>query len=628
MAMEGKLYKGRKVLERIVFPAILLIYPLLLIHQGIDVSDTTYSLGYYRFMEEMDITWVLATYLANVAGAFLMKLPMGDTLLGMNFYTGLLAAAIALICYYAISKWMPACLVFLGEVIALSLCWCPTTILYNYLTYFFFAAGAIFLCKALIEEKDMYFLPAGICLGLNVMVRFPNLTEAALIVVVWYAGWLNREKIGATIKRTGLCLVGYFIGLGSVLCVIMIKYGGGAFGGMIESLFGMTGEASDYTLAGMILSTFSAYAAGLKWMAYMLPCIGAGLVMFAIRKGRHERVKKLLYCVGILVLLRFYWGRGMFSFRYYNEGCIFQWMMLFLILTIICCALEIGGLISGGEYEGKHEGKHVSNQGSNHVSNYEGSQWSNHASNRGGGPYARLRREEYGCKKEKILAAAAFVILLITPLGSNNYTYQNMNNMFFLAPYTLWACWRIWLRTRGKSLHFPWQAFAAAILLMTLVQGIGFGCNYVFRDGIYGEARSRTVENSPVLKGMYTAEENAKSLTELIDFCQESGVGNSPILLWGDAPGLSYILDVPSAIFTTWPEIPSNTYEALNQALLELDWNPDIILHNESGKAIVEGEKTDLILDYIAEHRYTCIFENSCYKVYRADAELKLGGKT
>lgn len=115
VAMERKLHKGKRIAERVIFPAILLIYPLLLIHHGIDVSDTTYSLGYYRFMGEMDITWVLATYLANIAGAFLLKLPMGNTLLGMNFYTGLLVSAIAMICYYALSRWMPFGLVFLGK---------------------------------------------------------------------------------------------------------------------------------------------------------------------------------------------------------------------------------------------------------------------------------------------------------------------------------------------------------------------------------------------------------------------------------------------------------------------------------------------------------------------------------
>lgn len=568
VAMERKLHKGKRIAERVIFPVILLIYPLLLIHHGIDVSDTTYSLGYYRFMGEMDITWVLATYLANIAGAFLLKLPMGNTLLGMNFYTGLLVSAIAMICYYALSRWMPFWLVFLGEVTALSLCWCPTTILYNYLTYFFFAAGAVFLCKALLEEKDIWFLGAGICLGLNVMVRFPNLVEAALIVVVWYAGWLKHEKGVAVARQTGLCLAGYLAGVGSVLLVIVLKYGGGAFTGMIESLFGMTGEASDYTLAGMISATVSAYAAGGRWMLYMVPCMAAGFVMFLVSKGRYEKAKKILYSAGILVLLRFYLGKGMFSLRYYNEGCVFQWMMLFLILTLICCMAGLGGLVSGG-------------------------------------------------RKERILSAAVLVILLVTPLGSNNYTYQNMNNMFLIAPYTWWMCWLLWKKTGNKSIHFPWQAFAGLILFMTFVQGIGFGCHYVFRDGIYGEERLYTVNNSPVLKGMYTTEENAESLTGLIDFCGKNGVGEKPLLFWGDAPGLSYILDTPSAIFTTWPEIPSNSYGELDRALKELEWNPDIILHNEPGRDIVEGEKTDLILDYIAEYHYTCIYENSCYKVYR-----------
>lgn len=566
-AREEKLNKAWKLAEKVLFPLLLFLYPLLLINQGIDITDTTYSLGYYRFMKEMDITWVLATYLANVTGAFFMKLPLGDTLLGMNLYTGLIASAIALICYAALKKRMPSWIAFAGEVIALSLCWCPTTTLYNYLTYLLFAAGVLFLMKALTEGGRLYYAAAGVCLGLNVMVRFSNLAEAALIVVVWYAGWLNRDKIAETAKRTGLCLAGYLAGFGSILLIIIAKYGADAFGGMIGSLFGMTEEASDYTLAGMVSDTASAYLAGGKWILYMIPCICAGMVMFSVKKGSYEKIKKWIYCAGIVILLRFYWGQGMFSLRYYNEGCIFQWMMLFLILSLICCIAGSCGYVSDS-------------------------------------------------RKEKTAAAAVLMIILITPLGSNNYTYQNMNNLFLVAPYTLWMCYRIWLKTRGRSIHFPWQAFAALILLMTFVQGIGFGCTYVFRDGIYGEARDSRVENSAVLKGMYTTADNAESLTGLIGFCEKNGIGEEPVLIWGNAPGLSYILDMPSAIFTTWPEIPSNTYDALEAALLELTWQPAVILHNETGQPLVEGDKSDLILDYIASHDYICAFENDNYRIY------------
>lgn len=564
----------RRAAEKIIFPLVLLLYPLLQINQGIDITDTTYSLGYYRFMEHMDITWVLATYLSNVIGALFMKLPFGDTLLGMNLYTGMVASAIALISYYVISKWMPAWIVFLGEVIALSLCWCPTTTLYNYLTYLLFAAGSLLLCKAFFSEKNIYYVLAGICLGLNVMVRFSNLAEAALILAVWYACFLKKEKMSEAVKKTGLCLGGYLVGFGSVLVWIMIKYGAGAFGGMMESLFSMTEEASDYTALGMIAATADAYFVGFRWLAYMLPCIGAGMVMFLLKKGSYEKIKKVLYGIGIVILLRFYWGQGMFSFRYYNEGSVFQWMMLFLILSVICCVAGMSGWISAD-------------------------------------------------KRERAAAALLLLIILITPLGSNNYTYQNMNNLFLIAPYVLWVCWRIWTRFCGRAIHFPWQAFVWTIVLMTLIQGVGFGTHYVFRDGIYGEERNARVENSRVLSGMYTTEENAESLTELIDFCESSKVTEEPVLLWGDAPGLSYILDVPSAIFTTWPEIPSNTSGALEQALKELKRQPTVILHNETGRPMVQGEKTDLILDYIAEHDYICVFENSNYKVFESERETK-----
>ena len=351
------------------------------------------------------------------------------------------------------------------------------------------------------------------------------------------------------------------------MAVIAVKYGFSSFTGMIEGLFGMTEEASDYTLSGMLTDIASAYLVGIKWMVYLIPCALAGMVMFYVKKGQYEKLKKAAYCAGILILLRFYWGQGMFSLRYYNEGSVFQWMMLFLILSILCCAAGIGGYVSED-------------------------------------------------KKDRMLSAVILIIILFTPIGSNNYTYQNMNNLFLVAPYTVWVCYRVWLKTRGRSIYFPWQAFGAMILLLTLIQGICFGCTYVFRDGIYGESRAFQVTNSPILKGMYTTEENAASLSGLIAFCEEERITEQPVLIWGNAPGLSYLLDVPSAIFTTWPEIPSNTYAALDEALQELTWQPPVILHNDTGQTAVTGEKTDLLLDYMVVHKYECVFENSNYRVF------------
>ena len=121
--------KLTKILEKFIFPCLLLIYPLLWVNQGIDVSDPMYSLTNFRFFPELKGSWAIATYLANVAGWLLMKLPFGGTLLGISFYTRLVISAMALLSYYFLKGKMPAWVVFTGEIIAISFCWCPTTIL-------------------------------------------------------------------------------------------------------------------------------------------------------------------------------------------------------------------------------------------------------------------------------------------------------------------------------------------------------------------------------------------------------------------------------------------------------------------------------------------------------------------
>lgn len=89
-----------KRLGTILFPVILFLYPLLKITQGIELTDTCYGLVNYRFFPHAGQEWTVATYLANVLGALLMRLPFGDSLVGMRFYTGLFVSAMALLAYF------------------------------------------------------------------------------------------------------------------------------------------------------------------------------------------------------------------------------------------------------------------------------------------------------------------------------------------------------------------------------------------------------------------------------------------------------------------------------------------------------------------------------------------------
>ena len=59
------------------------------------------------------------------------------------------------------------------------------------------------------SEKKRYYAAAGVCLGLNVMVRFPNLVEASLILAVWFCWVAEQRKNIRYPEKTGLWSLGY-----------------------------------------------------------------------------------------------------------------------------------------------------------------------------------------------------------------------------------------------------------------------------------------------------------------------------------------------------------------------------------------------------------------------------------
>ena len=113
---------------QILFPLLLVLWPFMGLHRGVDVADTTYALTNYTWLGEMDPMWLLATWLPNVLGRLFTTLPGGDTLYGMKVYCTLLVPVTALIVYVALGRIagdrFPAWLRFLGLWIAESLCWC------------------------------------------------------------------------------------------------------------------------------------------------------------------------------------------------------------------------------------------------------------------------------------------------------------------------------------------------------------------------------------------------------------------------------------------------------------------------------------------------------------------------
>ena len=568
-----------------VFPLVLLLFPLLKIGQGVDLTDTPYSLGNYRFFSEAQGVWVMATFLSNVAGFLLTKLPFGGTMIGMKFYASLLVSVMALFGYRFFKTKMPAWIAFAGEMAAIGFCWCPTVILYNYMTYFFFLLGAVFLFRGLAGSRPVWLFAAGVCLGLNVAVRVPNILEVLLIVALWYYGARKKKSFEEITKETGLCVAGFLSAQAVMFLVMSLLYGFGAYGEMISGLFGMSGSASDYTLGEMLLSILSAYGKGFKWMLYMLLCILPGIPFLMIEKERFPLLRKVVYClcIGFLFFVLYKWG--MYNFRYYQKESGLQWGVIFLILSIAINIWMLGTKMIDDEW--------------------------------------------------MLIGSISLVMILITPLGSNNYVWPALNNLFFAAPVTFWmiykfARWgREYVDATGKVPFFPAKAMISAMVLAFLVQSIGLGCFYVFLDGEDGQKRTGTVSENPVLEGMHTTDLNGETLSELSGFMIENKVQyeGKRLILYGNIPGLSYYLDRAPAIFTSWPDLDTNSAERLKSDLEELtasiqekgERKPLVILSSSCEEDTLSGEtdkKLSMIKEFMEANNYSRAFANEAYVVY------------
>jgi len=602
--------KLNKVLQ-VLFPVILFLYPLRHICYGVGWEDTAYNYANYMYMDNMDTMWLLSTYLGTALGNFFTKLPLGGTMLGLNLYTGLFISVLAVAGYFFFVKSvkLSPMLTFVGEFVAVNLCWCPTALLYNYLTYALLGAGTVLLYFALMECKRsrLCFVLAGICLGANVFVRFPNLTNMALIVAVWAMGIIRKEKLVKVLQQTGLCILGYVIGLGGCFVLISLKYGAGTYIEGIMRLLSMPSEAADYSPVEMVLQQFRNYWQNIIWLGWLLLFVVLGTIVYQILPKSWKWLKNVGYVGAVFCGFYLLWALRMFNLEYDTYLSMFQWAVMLLTATL---AAGLVVIFSKGF-----------------------------------------------AQQEKLLCGLGIIVVLITPLGSNNHLYLSINNLFFILPFTLWLMCRffkwlpeVWRVKKWEISLYPLKAMLACVGFMILMQTTLFGWNFVFLEagGTTSEKLHTKVENNVILKGMYMEPDKAACISEISEYVQKNALKGKEVILYGKIPAMSFYLEMPFAI-SAWPDLASYNYSVMESDLQNLESEitekgcelPVILMEKSRGIYVRSGadglkaldyaeatadtlaadKKLQLLIDFVQEYNYKATFENDKFVLFQAGLE-------
>ncbi len=576
-----------------IFPIILLLYPLRHIHWGLDLWDTGYNYANFRYMglEHMDSMWLFSTYLANAVGHFFTLLPGGHTLLFMNLYTGLFTSLLALISYLFLTRRvkLPAGVVFVGEFAAVSLCFCPTALLYNYLTYVLFLAGVLFLYEGLSQEKNRYLVLAGVMLGTNVFVRFSNLPEAAMIVGVWAYAVICRKKWKKVLQETGFCMLGYISAVLLWLGYLSLRYGLPDYVEGIKRLFAMTETATDYKASSMLYRMFSEYIENLYWVNRILFFAVPGIIVCMILPKSFRWVKRIACAVFAAAAAVWLYtrkdaqGNSIFCDLRFDEYSSMQKpATLFLILTLVVCLVRVFG-----------------------------------------------RKSE---KKEKLLAGLIFLSVLLTSIGSNNGLFTSFNNLFLAAPYVLWNIYRLYRsKTEWKiPLVLPIKALAIMFTAIFLFQSIGFGTRFVFAEATGVKSTAAKVENNMVLKGIRMSEERARWLSEISAYASENKLIGREVILYGYIPSLSFYLEMPS-VFNPWSDLASYSTASMEAAMEEMKKElaegkePPVVILNKDCAVDIQADlaaagdvKLSMIVQFMKDYNYKETFSNDKFVLYES----------
>lgn len=172
---------------------------------------------------------------------------------------------------------------------------------------------------------------------------------------------------------------------------------------------------------------------------------------------------------------------------------------------------------------------------------------------------------------------------------------------------------------------FPVKAVSVAFLCVFLVQSTGFGVKFVFEESKGAKNTDTKIGNSDILKDIYMNAERAEWLQSITAYVKENNLMGSEVILYGDIPGLSFYLDMPSA-FNPWSDLRSYSLNSMETDMAELEGEiaegkacPVVILEKEAAKEKAEEEKMLLIVSYMEKYQYMLTFENDKFALYEAE---------
>lgn len=600
--------------------AVLALYPLLFLAQGIDFTDMGFNLSNQWLLLEDPGSYVHGHlfYLSNLLGGVWLAVSRPLGLLGAKLGWALIIYLTLFVSFRTLEQSGPRAGLLTGLVIALP--WNTrigtTWVSYNSLTALFFTLAAFFLLRGLTRDRPGALVAAGALLGAAPFVRFPNVLALALVAVIPLYAHLSRRTGRWALNACGRFMLGAAGGAAAVLLLMLALGHLPLYLDSLSARFAASVNDSsyDYSAGKLLEQLLQDYRQLLRVTAIALP-----VLLLGARALTHQWYWQLAGLAAVALLWYVWLGSPLLGP---------QWFIIELLLLIAALALMVR-MRRGADESALSAVPWVCGTFVLIVLGYHFTriQWAWLVP---GCLYVALglRYWRVTGAEDRLVTLVAAMILAITPLGSGNGMINAIFGMWLAIP----LVFAFLLDEARAAAPRPW--FRRVAIVVCTVGGASMLLTALdnARVAAYRDSSDRTRMTAriddPFLRGVLTTPERALVVEELMGELPKHVAPGDPLLLHGDCALLHLLSRTRPVLGSSW----TGVYNArmFNEKLLGFERSesplPVVLLSKGSCRArewpvrngiTRTGAQTRRdLMAFMARHGYRLLWQNAFFEIW------------
>ena len=354
--------KNKFIISDKLFFLAIFVFQLILIFQGIDLSDEGFLATFYQeiFKNPESVQYSFMFWLTGILGGLYFKLFPFLGLWGLRFAGVLITTSTAIFVYILLKKYINRHYLMLGIfLVILSLNNDVKELNYNNLSALTCVAVVYFLFNGLKKRSFIKLFICGVFVSLSLFIRPPNILELGFALGIIYYGYVEKLNLKLIAGQVSLFMAGFISGTAFLLIIIYQMGHWAIFLNALEVIYKMGSHIQDdkmksgsYGIIKLLQQLKNNNVSSVLISLGIFVGVAVGLSIYSIIKNKFlfiNRISKLLrYTFLLLILILILVGIiNNYSVLFFYTGLI---TLVCILVLLTPAAFDIRFLMICGYY--------------------------------------------------------------------------------------------------------------------------------------------------------------------------------------------------------------------------------------------------------------------------------------